>query len=461
MNLPGQTDRPHTLRAATAILIVMALGLSKVWWGMAGQPGIDLYQFWGIAKCQRSSGNRLGSPYLDPAAYQTQLWKLAQGSADRRLAAAVATRQAPDLTGTPLIYYTMGSLPSHYGAVLQAYRVMQFAGFVFAVLVLARSLARQTVTVTVFSAAVAAAFVPLFFELSVGNVNCIQLIGMLLVAETIKRGREGLLVLGIAMSCCLASLLVFLSLAKPNFDSATLLLGLCLAMNSQGNRLWMAASALVAGALLLVLPCLLFHTWSVWGDWWIATFTSADRIAFPARAGNYSGIRMLADTLGTSIFVAMALVGSVLLLSFLAAVLLPVRSLGDGVIRLKRVTIDALLDPHVCLAGGVLLTFALSPLVWSHYQVLELAPALWLCRQHGPADWLSRASGWLSIALIADLPANINIATGVVPAWLVSVNHGFSWVMMWLGLMLSLRAASAQIGSIANADSACAKADAA
>ena len=85
----------------------------------------------------------------------------------------------------------------------------------------------------------------------------------------------------------------------------------------------------------------------------------------------------------------------------------------------------------------MVLSLATSPLVWEHYQLLAVIPALWLCRA-GATGW--GALGWLSLLAFADLPENFNSFAGHIPGWLMILNHSFCWLPLWIGMVMQATA---------------------
>ncbi|MFI4980184.1 MAG: glycosyltransferase 87 family protein [Nevskiales bacterium] len=446
-----QRFRSQGLVLATIIVMIfMATTSFRFWCDMANQPGVVFYQFWGIAKSQQSSGFQLGSPYRNPAGYQKQLSKLAAVEGEAELVAAVSKREQPDLTGSPLLYYLLGMLPRKYTAALWGFRTAQFVAFVLTAFLLVRRFTSGRVSALIFAVALAAAFDPLLLDMAVGNLSSLQLLGLVLVAGLLEQGGLNNARIGSAQAVLVSVMLVLLTLVKPNIAAATVLLGLCLYLKTERrDRAIAAVAAGAVSALLYALPCVLFNSASVWVDWWSGTFSSVGRLAYAGGDGNYSGVGLLSSRLGISVAAAMALVGTFLLVSLLW----PIASVRATAFKVGRdylaVIRNGLVDPYLCIAFGVVVAFALSPLVWSHYQVLGIIPALWLCRDQGPRYQLPRLAGWLALLLLADLPRRIYLLVSA-PWILIEACHGFSWLLLWVGtiMVFHLRGAD-RMGSVA------------
>lgn len=400
------------------IFVLMACSITGLFRHLPSQPGIDFSQPWGFGKAQRASNYQLGSPYLNLDGYQNELLQIANDSNDERLATAILNRQQPDPTGTPLMYYMMGNLPGSFATDLQVYRVVQVAAFLIAAFVLAWPVLKG-VSGALFPIALAAAYVPLLFDLAVGNFDCFQLLAFVLAAASIDRLRKT--GLSAIHSAALACILVLLSLFKPNFDSATALLWLCLLANAKGHRITILVASAAATAVLVVLPCLLFNSWSIWSDWHHYALPNANRIAYPVGAGNHAAVALLSQRFGLSIVLSMLVCG--LLLSSAPAWLW---------VRHELAFMRVLLDPYACLSIGIVAAFALSPLIWQHYHVLAVAPALWLCR------WGLQGLGITTLVLFADLPSILATNRVPVPLWLIQLNHSFCWLVLLLGIALAL-----------------------
>jgi len=391
------------------------------------QAGVDFYQYWGVAKCQRATNFTLGSPYRNGAGYGAQLRQLAAASGDATLQRAVASRDAPDLTGTPFVYYLMGSLPGPYSRTLLLYRAALFAAFALAVFLLARPLASPAMA-GALAASTAVASDALLLDLAVGNLSSLQLLGLVGAAVVARRDPR------LRTALWLPPLLVLLTLVKPVVGLAAGLLGLSLLLRqvSWQARAVVVGSAAAAAGLFAALPALLFGSVTVWPDWWSATFSSGERLAYEVVQGNYSGVALLARLGGHSTgwglaWVAASLGGSVLAL---AALVRWRHGAGSG---FGAATLEFLRDPLAAASLGIVALLALSPLVWSHYGVLAVAPALWLCGPGG-GPW-PRALGWLSLLLVVDLPRRLYLLLPDLPWMVLDLNHAFAWIPLWIGML--------------------------
>lgn len=433
MLLDSSRQSVRIIHCLVVVLIFMVVGTYSLWKSVPLQPGIDFYQYWGIAKAQRLSGFELGSPYFNRDNYQGALAYMAFTSGDERLAAAVAVRDLPDPTGTPLSYYLLGMLPDHYSFALACFRVTQFAAFLCSVFLLTRPLKLDPITALALIAAIIAAYSPLAFDIGLGNVNCLQLLGFVATAGLAKNALRDQAATHLLPILLLTSLISLQLLFKPNFAPASLLLLGCLLLHARDRLMLVLAFFGAISAILFGLPGMLFGSWSIWEDW--ARFISSPGQVLSFSFGNYSGVRLIESIFGVGSGMAEGLV--ILLVAL--PLLRPSLSIVATWIRLRQLLVAilrALKEPDFALSAGIVLTFAVSPLIWQHYQLLALVPAFWLFAQKSPRRIFASVIGGISILLFADLPANINSVFGGVPSWLIAMNHGFSWFPLWLGMVV-------------------------
>jgi hypothetical protein len=179
--------------------------------------------------------------------------------------------------------------------------------------------------------------------------------------------------------------------------------------------------------MLGLLPVALFGSAAVWSDWSSYILSSADRLAYDIDSGNYSAVTWLAWLSSAEVGRVTASVAVALAASAAAAI---------GPQRAWRACCELFRDPLCAASLGIVVLFSLSPLVWSHYQVLAIVPALWLCRASS-AVW-PRVLGWGSLILFAD-PVRRVLMAWPLPTSVAELCHAFSWVPLWIGLLLVLR----------------------
>jgi hypothetical protein len=176
-----------------------------------------------------------------------------------------------------------------------------------------------------------------------------------------------------------------------------------------------------AGALI---PGALFGSWAVWAEWYQYVY-GADhtRLLFPIVHGNYSTSLLLHETLDRPIWVMIA--GVVAALAGSLALSIP-----------RRGWKSAVRDPQIAMAVGIVATVATAPLFWLHYYMLLLIPALWLLFS---ASRLAAVSALIALVLCSGLVDPV----WSLPGWggrAVPWSRVASWMLLWCGILLHLRA---------------------
>jgi hypothetical protein len=103
--------------------------------------------------------------------------------------------------------------------------------------------------------------------------------------------------------------------------------------------------------------------------------------------------------------------------------------------RVRAALARVLGDPHLTTAIGVTLTIALPPLVWYHYYIIGLAPALWLLNVRSGSS-SPRLWGLAALVLTAGLPAGLLSLFGWSAA--VHASAALSWLALWGGILVRL-----------------------
>ena len=416
---------------------VMACVWLPRWPTLSSQPGIDFYQFWGVAKAQRESGYRLSSPYRNLDGYQQAFHSMAVASKDPLLIAAVHFREKPDLTGTPLLYYVFGSITGdNYRVALVKHAAWLLAAFLCGAFLLIRSQGEPIPYAAAFSALLVPAFVPFFADLKAGNLNALQFLYLILLAQCVQRygktplaRRRALFAAGVAVA------LVLLTLLKPNVVGATLLLGCCLFhLSASRVRVFAAVAASIGGLVLITLPCLFFGSASVWEDWLHGPVVDVEHVTYPVMYGNCSTVALLHELFDVPVAVSVALIA--LFLTAVAWISIRPFARQAAAHQSRAAVLDAVLaNPFLCAGLGITGLFAVSPLVWVHYFVLLLMPALWIC-SNKTVPVGTRMLGWLALLLMADVPRWIySLLAGTVPPLAVDLLHGCIWIPVWIGLL--------------------------
>ena len=275
---------------------------------------------------------------------------------------------------------------------------------------------------------------PLLVDLGVGNLDSLQLFGLALsLWLAIRLTRRGNLAqLTAAAFFCL---LVFLTLLKPNLLPITLLLGAHLWARHGVRVLRPAAMTGAAfGVILVILSCLKFHSWALWLDWfkYARSLDSATLLTWIGQS-NFGPAILLSKGLGVSLSgtVAALAAGLGALMALALSLAMPAGDRGLG--GWWRAALRSLRDPSLCTSAGVIVLLVVSPLVWSHYYVLALLPALWLLSRRD--QWLANLAGGLNLFLVS------GVLLKIIPLSL--------WGPRWIPCFYALTSAPLLVGVLA------------
>lgn len=426
----------------TTILVAVLLAFSAltVSIGNFGESaGVDFYQYWGVAKAQKWGGGKLKSPYIEQAQYAAVLNAYADGSSDSRLKKANRFRRELELAQTPLCYAIFTFLPANYSLAFGIFQAAQIILLLAATVMLGLAFPGNRTGLLPLALLLLIFHQPLLSDLRVGNLNSIQFFALVLLTFLAHRalagpsGRNPL-----AYGIIFMGALVFLTLLKPNLALVTLLLAATF-WTRQGTAVF-GRAALAAACLtviLMALPCLQFHSWQVWLDWYrYARGLDAGKLLSFIPQGNYASVILVAKSLGIGVSGVTALLATALLASGLGALRLAVPPGRRGLPELGRAALRSLRDPYLSAAIGVTATLALAPLVWLHYYVLSLFPALWLLwgRQHwGHAG----VAAGFSILLTSGAVSNLLVALFGWGTWL-PYGYALGWMPLWAGLLAAI-----------------------
>jgi hypothetical protein len=240
-------------------------------------------------------------------------------------------------------------------------------------------------------------------------------------------------------------------LFKPNLAIVAVGLGLfLLARHGLRTALVGGGVALILGALLVIWSAQRFGGFDVWGDWfhYLISGEEAKLVSYPVIKGNLSSPLVAAVTFSGAGMMAAPdpypwMIGIGVLLAASAAFALARRARGGDV---RAAALHAFSDPFLVASAGILATFALAPMLWTHYQVLVLVPAFWLLaaerRPRGTTALVAVAlaiySGGLA-SLLQETIRHFGLA-GLVP-WVAPI-RSFAWLALWIPLLGVLAAGS-------------------
>lgn len=426
------------MNAKILSLVLLVLLSLNTWGTRLPIAGIDFYHYWGVAKAPQLSASPLQNPYVSSAAYADALNQHADTSADQILKEANDYRRTLDLTGTPLLYTAFSILPINYSLAIKGFRLVQLVLFVAAILGIGY-LQGNSRDFIVLALVLSATFLPFLSDMTVGNLNAIQLFLLVALAVLIEhsphqtayaRWRSGLIVL-----CCL----IFITLLKPNLLLASLMLGIAFLANYGLPRpTILIPGGLAFTALVVAITNLCLGSSRVWLDWYELVSASQDRLAYPIEAGNYSTALLLAQLYQLDIVTAVNAIAVFLIISLGSIVAIAATKQEGPLLRSSRaIVLSILQDTGLMVSMAVVATIALSPLVWAHYYTLLLLPALWLLdpRRSG------RLENWLSLLAII---CSGGVLDQLLSLWFVLSPEAYSasfmlgWVWVWIGLLLTL-----------------------
>ena len=377
----------RALLPLVASALVAAL-LVSTWHHLAGQRYIDFYNPWTVTLGHRALG---GNPYADGDAYSRLANLVADTGGNAALRATNAERRVIDPTGTPLYYTAFAWLPESFELGYGIVAAALLAALLGSVAALSRLRGLSGWAAAALAACAALLYLPFEVDLRVGNVNALQLAAIVAFIYAARRWRDGHR--GLAQELYLPAL-ALLVMFKPSIA----LVAAALVANFacvRGIPATIRGALWSTGALGLgfAASSLYFHSARVWGQWWSSLHdANGGTLLYPVGIGNASLAKLLSERWGVQPYVAGALLGAAIALFAAAAITSRGKDVARGRARLGRMLGDA----EAMASIGVLFTFAMSPLLWPHYEVLALLPIFFLFGR-GPRD---ATSGWVALSCV-------------------------------------------------------------
>ena len=372
--------------------------------------GIDFYQYWCVGKAQDWSPTPLKSPSGEQEKYAAVLNAYAQRSADLHLVKANGIRRNLKLNQTPLCYLIFTLMPSNFSLAFGMFQVIQGILFLSAIIILSEVYFGNWLRLLPFGLLLTVSYGPLVADSEVGNLNMLHLFGFALLLLLSDRAMaKHSLHSALGASMLFMSILIFLALLKPSWALVTLLLAIYLWVD-QGASVFVpsAAVGLFSGAVFMVLPCIQFHSWKVWQDWYHYLKTWDGTIMLDLiPQGNYSPALLFSQIIGSSWLTGIIFFGFLLTISIFIALMMAKGKEEWFCKGIARAAIQSFGDPHLIIAAGITVTLLLSHFGWYHYYTLSLLPALWLISPRHPWRW-GKIAGLVSLILIS------NIITGAM-----------------------------------------------
>ncbi len=370
----------RSILGAVVALALCVLLFASAFEAFPEQPGADFYQFWGVPVGKRllATHDSLESPYANPQRYASELNGAVQFSRSEKLHAANALRRTLEPMGTPFLYAVFAVFPEDYDAAQAIYVTLLYLGAGFGVFALARLRGLSFRWAACVAFAVELTFAPFMIDVRAANVNSLQLalIAALvwIAARNVRLGNPFVDGLFLAV---LAPLVIF----KPN----ALWIAMALAVQfvlTRDRRTAMVGIALgaLSSVVTLAIGAVYFGSATTWSEWLSFARKLEAELPLTLEQGNESVAMWLSRHAGTYGAAGYGMIlGCVLLLAFALAM----TSMGRRTDLLWPTAKRAFANAWFAASVGVLLTFATSPLVWSHYFVLALVPILWLVGRDG------------------------------------------------------------------------------
>jgi hypothetical protein len=290
---------------------------------------------------------------------------------------------------------------------------------------------------------------PLLSDVRVANLGCFQLAfltGLLVLAGAVARAPS--FARRATLGAVFVAALAALTLAKPNVVVIGALLAAHLAVR-HGPRLFIASAlpAAAAAAVLVVIPCVYFGSWTVWREWYDFVYGSNARMLVrPVTTGNYSTALLLSSRLGLDVYTVSTVLMAMLGASLLAALAWSHDASAAAGSPADPVAVGALRrivgDPQMALAIGIVLTMASSPLYWFHYYLLSLIPALWLLSAPASAKYLAGLAA-AAVVMSSGMLAPLFLWLQRPDALPHSI--ALSWLPLWCAILLRIISPDAKV----------------
>jgi glycosyl transferase family 87 len=428
------------------LLMLVSLAAPQLIGRFSEAIGVDFYNFWGVPVALRLTDHTLGSPYTNGQRYHAVLKDYAATANQPKLRSASRFWGGPDYTGSPLLYWVFTLVSSDYTFSLGVFQTLQILSFLGACLLVGSLHRWNPFSLLCLALLCLLIYQPLLSDLRVGNLGCWQLVvlaGVMGLASALPRvssfgPRAGL-------GALLLVVLVALTLCKPNIALIGALLAVHLGARYGARVFGVAAlAAAVATALLLLVPCLYFGSFTVWQEWYRFVYGSNPAMLVrPVANGNYATALLLASWLGVSVATVAGVLLVLLGLSLAVVIFWRNESLAPAPRTARealRAGLTRVFDDHrPPLAIGILVTAAASPLYWVHYYVLLLIPSLWLLTS--AASRFAPTLAATGVLMSGGMVGMLLWACGWPGAMPASI--ALSWVPLWGALLISLRSSDA------------------
>jgi hypothetical protein len=343
--------------------------------------GLDFYQFWAIGQMLRS--DQIDNIYSDEARMKAGreigMQALSDPTATRHRAVA-KQRQVLESYSTPFLYTAISVFHSHrYEIAYQAYLIFCLLCSVLSILVLCRLLGYSRLAATAVIVLLTFCFEPFLADVRVANVNQIQL--ALLVLFMWVQSRQAWKYRDFAGGFVLGLMVMF----KPNtIFVLALLMVFWLSKRLFRRFAWSMLGFISAATFAICLSSIFLGSHSCWIDWIQELKTLPDSIITVAM-GNFALMRLLTDSLGSSISPTLPIFLFVLTAVFVWL------SRSKGLSKREKVESKPCWLIEMQIVGlGCLLYLISAHLAWLHYYLLAVPMLLITLR----ASFSQTVSSW-------------------------------------------------------------------
>ncbi|QXE90468.1 glycosyltransferase family 87 protein [Geomonas subterranea] len=425
------------MKVLKLVLVAMVIlgGIYSAWDKYETSIAIDFYQMWGIGNAMKASGGSLTSPYLAKDKYGKTLDKVCDATPDERLQAAnKVNHQLYDFglepTASPLLFTVFALFPQDYSQSYGIFLALDLFLFAFSTILLFYR--RSTLFSFLILLFAVFLFEPFRSDLNLGNVNLLQYSAVsigLYYAEKLKSAtREGSFQLSLFLA-----ILVFATLLKPNLALiAIAFTGSLLFGRKRDENVRSAAVLCGSVVILMIAPCIYFKSFAIW-EQWLNYITATGKLNFELFSGNLSTIALISFLTGqpyNAPFISIGVLTALLLVVLLCSTSRSIRDLITGA------------DSSVSMA--IVVTLALSPLVWWHYYLMLLNPIIWLVNNK-PKFPVHSALGVLSLLLASNVVSLIDRNLYLYNVYIVPS----CWIPLLIGILITCRWRGSRSNSVA------------
>ncbi|QWV92892.1 DUF2029 domain-containing protein [Geomonas oryzisoli] len=408
------------------IAIILVCGIYSAWDKYETSIAIDFYQMWGIGNAMKASDHSLPTPYFAKSQYGKILDAISEATPDERLQVANKTNhQIYDFglepTASPLLFALFALFPRGYSQSYGIFLACDLSLFAFSIVLLFKRFSSlSTFLVLLFGIIL---FEPFRSDLNLGNLNLFQFSAVsigLYYSEKVRSHDASFASRGIFLA-----LIAFGTLIKPNLALIAIAFAAPLLLPIRREEIIRLLATLVTSVfLLLAIPCIYFKSFTVWSHW-LQYLTTAGKLNFGLFSGNLSTTAVIAfvsgqpsDSLKIVILVLSAIFGTVAMFCSTPRSLRCLLGCSDS-----------------SIAIAMIVTLAISPLVWWHYYLILLVPIIWLVNV-GPMFSVPSALGVLSLLLASNIISLFDRNLYLYNVYIVPS----CWIPLLVGVLLACRA---------------------